>query len=114
MAEQNLPFEITPKDVQALMASGARVVLVDVREPHEHAICGIEGAHLVPMNTVPARVQTLEAAADEALVVVFCHHGMRSLSVVNWLRQQGVGNCQSMSGGIDLWSLEIDRAVPRY
>lgn len=114
MAEQNLPFEITPKDVQALMTSGARVVLVDVREPHEHAICSIEGAHLVPMNTVPARVQTLEGAADEALVVVFCHHGMRSLSVVNWLRQQGVGNCQSMSGGIDLWSLEIDRGVPRY
>ncbi|MBL8220058.1 MAG: rhodanese [Bryobacterales bacterium] len=114
MADQNLPYEITPKEVQAMVESGTRVVLVDVREPHEHAICSIEGAHLVPMNTVPARVQTIEAAADEARVVVFCHHGMRSLSVVNWLRQQGVENCQSMSGGIDLWSLEIDRGVPRY
>jgi len=114
VADQNLPYEITPKEVQAMVESGTRVVLVDVREPHEHAICSIEGAHLVPMNTVPARVQTIEAAADEALVVVFCHHGMRSLSVVNWLRQQGVENCQSMSGGIDLWSLEIDRGVPRY
>lgn len=114
MAEQNLAFEITPKEVKALVDSGARVVLIDVREPHEHAVCSIEGAHLVPMNTVPARVQSLEAAADESLVVVFCHHGMRSLSVVNWLRQQGVENCQSMSGGIDVWSIEIDRSVPRY
>ncbi len=114
MTEQSLPFEITPKEVKALVDGGSRVVLLDVREPHEHAICSIDGAHLVPMNTVPARVQSIEAAADEALVVVFCHHGVRSLSVVSWLRQQGVENCQSMSGGIEMWSLEIDAGVPRY
>jgi len=45
---------------------------------------------------------------------VFCHHGVRSLSVVDWLRRQGVENCQSMAGGIDRWSLEIDPAVRRY
>lgn len=90
------------------------MVLVDVREPMEHQICSIGGAHLIPMNTVPAQVQSIEAAADEALVVVFCHHGVRSLSVVNWLRQQGVENCQSMAGGIDRWSAEIDPGVPRY
>ncbi|MBL8174906.1 MAG: rhodanese [Bryobacterales bacterium] len=114
MAEQNLPYEITPREVKGLMDSGARVLLLDVREPFEHAIGSIDGAHLVPMNTVPARLQSIESAADEALVVVYCHHGMRSLSVVNWLRQQGVDNCQSMSGGIDLWSLEVDTAVARY
>lgn len=107
-------YEITPLEVKQKIDSGGRVVLVDVREPMEHQICSIGGAHLIPMNTVPAQVQSIEAAADEALVVVFCHHGVRSLSVVNWLRQQGVENCQSMAGGIDRWSAEIDPGVPRY
>jgi rhodanese-related sulfurtransferase len=107
-------YEITPREVKAKIDGGERLVLVDCREPMEHQICSIEGAYLIPMNTVPARVQSIEAAADEALVVVFCHHGMRSLSVVNWLRQQGIENCQSMAGGIDRWSAEIDNAVPRY
>jgi rhodanese-related sulfurtransferase len=46
--------------------------------------------------------------------VVFCHHGVRSLSVVDWLRRQGLENCRSMSGGIDLWSLQVDATVRRY
>lgn len=109
-----LDFEITPREVKQKLDAGDRILLVDVREPMEHQICSIDGAHLIPMNTVPARLQALEAAGEEALVVVFCHHGMRSLSVVNWLRQQGVENCQSMAGGIERWSVEIDPAVPRY
>lgn len=96
------------------MDGGSRILLIDVREAFEHAICSIEGAHLIPMNSVPARLQTLETAGDEARLIVFCHHGMRSLSVVNWLRQQGVESCQSMAGGIDRWSTEIDPKVPRY
>ncbi len=45
---------------------------------------------------------------------MFCHRGQRSLQVVSWLREQGIENCQSMAGGIDRWSLEIDPSVPRY
>lgn len=86
--------------------------MIDVREPQEHAVCHIEGASLIPMQTVPQHLQELDD--DGARIVVFCHHGVRSLSVVDWLRRQGVENCQSMSGGIDLWSLLIDPAVPRY
>jgi len=112
--EQALPYEILPGEVNEKLESGNRMVLIDVREPAEHAICQIDGARLIPMNTVAARLPSIEAAADEALIVVLCHHGMRSLSVVNWLRQQGVENCQSLKGGIDRWSLEIDPGVPRY
>jgi rhodanese-related sulfurtransferase len=86
--------------------------LIDVREPAEHAICHIEGAALIPMQYIPTRLNELDDAG--ARIVVFCHHGVRSLSVVDWLRRQGVENCQSMAGGIDLWSLSIDPAVPRY
>jgi rhodanese-related sulfurtransferase len=112
--ELAFPFEIAPKDVKRQIDAGARMAMIDVREPHEHQMAHIEGARLIPMNTVPANLQQLETAADEALLVVFCHHGIRSLNVVNWLREQGIANCQSMNGGIDRWSLEIDPGVPRY
>ncbi|MBI4910262.1 MAG: rhodanese [Acidobacteria bacterium] len=112
MAE--LPFEISPAEVKAGLDNGQRIMLLDCREPHEHALCNIAGARLIPMNSVPASLQAIEAVADESLVVVYCHHGMRSLSVVSWLRRQGIEGCQSMAGGIDRWSLEIDPAVPRY
>ncbi len=97
-----------------MMDEGERLLLIDVREPVEHQICHIEGAELIPMNTVPQRLQYLDGAADEMLLVIHCHHGMRSLNVVNWLRQQGVENCVSMAGGIDLWSAQVDPQVPRY
>lgn len=109
-----LPFEISVADVKAKLDAGETLALIDVREPFEHAIASIDGAELIPMNTVPARLTDLEAQADGAVLVVFCHHGMRSLNVVNWLRGQGVSACQSMAGGIDAWSALIDAQVPRY
>lgn len=109
-----LPLEVTPQQVKDMLDRGDAVALIDVREVIEHQMSRLEGSELIPMNTVPQQLQHLDAAADEKLLVVYCHHGMRSLSVVNWLRQQGVENCVSMSGGIDRWSLQIDGTVPRY
>jgi len=109
-----MSFEITPQEIRRRMEAGEPLKLIDVREPFEHQQARIEEADLIPMNTVPARLQEIEALADQGPVVVFCHHGVRSLNVVNWLRQQGVENCQSMTGGIDRWSTEIDHNVPRY
>ena len=86
--------------------------MIDVREPEEHAICHIEGATLIPMRSIPEHVRELEDTG--ARIVLFCHHGVRSLSVADWLRRQGLENCQSMAGGIDLWSREVDSSVPRY
>ncbi|MEZ5351778.1 MAG: rhodanese-like domain-containing protein [Bryobacteraceae bacterium] len=110
----SLPYEITVHEVKARLDAGEALRLIDVREVHEHALTRIEGAELIPMNTVPQRVGELEAHADAATVVIFCHHGMRSLSVVDWLRRQGLEQCQSMAGGIDAWSVAIDPSVPRY
>jgi len=110
----NLPLEVSAPAVKARLDAGEKLVLIDVREPGEHALTRIGGAELIPMNTVPSRLQYLDARADEATLVFFCHHGMRSLSVVNWLRNQGVAACQSMAGGIDAWSLQVDPSVARY
>jgi rhodanese-related sulfurtransferase len=107
-------FEITPAEVKSRLDAGEKLHLIDVREPNEFAIARIDGSELIPMRQVPGELQTLEARSDEAPLIVFCHHGVRSLNVVNWLRQQGVESCQSMAGGIDAWSLAIDPSVPRY
>jgi rhodanese-related sulfurtransferase len=109
-----LPFEINPHDVHRRIQNGENIALIDVREPNEYEQARIEGAKLIPMRTVPAQLQDLEALADNATLVVYCHHGVRSLQVVNWLREQGIAPSQSMSGGIDRWSREVDPNVPRY
>jgi rhodanese-related sulfurtransferase len=107
-------MEMTPAEVKQAVDSGSPITLIDVREPFEHAVARIEGADLIPMNTVPERVEEIRQKASATPVVVICHHGVRSLNVVHWLRRQGIENTWSMSGGIDLWSLAVDPAVPRY
>ena len=110
----DIPFEIAPQEVRKRVDSGEALRLLDVREPGEFQLERIAGAELIPMRTVPAQLQHIEGLADDAPVIVYCHHGVRSLQVVNWLREQGVAACQSMAGGIDRWSLEVDSNVPRY
>ena len=107
-------FEITPAEVKRRLDAGEKLHLIDVREPNEFAIAHIDGSELIPMRHVPGELQKLETRSDSGPLIVFCHHGVRSLNVVNWLRQQGVESCQSMAGGIDAWSLAIDPSVPRY
>lgn len=104
-------LQIEPRDVKGKIERGEKFVLVDVREPWEHAICRIGGAVLVPMKELPARAGWLEEAED---VVLYCHSGVRSLNAAAWLREQGVESARSMAGGIDRWAMEIDPAVPRY
>jgi rhodanese-related sulfurtransferase len=108
------PLEVDVLDVKKRLDAGEKLHLIDVREPHEFALAKIEGAALIPMRTVPAELQDLDARADEGPLIVFCHHGVRSLNVVHWLREQGVEACQSMAGGIDAWSRVVDPSVPRY
>ena len=107
-------LELSPQEVQSRVANGDRLVWIDVREPEKFAISRIEGAQLLPMQSVPAEVQRLERLADDATLVLLCHHGVRSLQVASWLRQQGLDNCFSLAGGIDRWSREIDPSVARY
>lgn len=104
-------LEISASEVKQRLDRGDKLLLVDVREPYEHALSHIAGAVLIPMGSIPANFQKLDTD-DE--VICFCHRGMRSLDVVNWLRHQGVASAKSMAGGIDRWSLEVDPGVPRY
>jgi rhodanese-related sulfurtransferase len=104
-------IEIAPREVKELLARDHRVLFVDVREQWEYDTAHIEGSVLIPLGAIPANLARLESA-DE--VVLFCHHGVRSLDAAAWLRSQGVETARSMTGGIERWSAEIDPSVPRY
>lgn len=105
--------EIDVHAVQALRAAAEPFLLLDCREPDEHAIARIEGARLIPMQTIPERLDELEPHRTSR-IVVHCHHGVRSLRVARFLRERGFAGAQSMTGGIEAWALEIDPTTPRY
>jgi rhodanese-related sulfurtransferase len=107
-------FEITPKQAKARLTAEKPASLIDVREPWEYTMAHIASARLVPMSYVGAELQTLEGLSDDGELLVICHHGVRSLQVVAWLRERGIVNAFSIAGGIDRWSQEIDPEVPRY
>ena len=107
-----MDFEISPGQVKSLQKSGERFTLLDVREPSECQASSIEGAKHIPMGDIPARAHQ-ELNPDDHIVVM-CHHGVRSLSVTTWLRQQGYDKVQSMRGGIDGWARTVDPKVPLY
>lgn len=104
-------MEIDPKSVKELLDRGEVSLFVDVREPWEHEMSHVEGSTLIPLRQIPSNISRFQGAKE---IVVFCHHGTRSLNAVNWLRSQGIENARSMAGGIDRWSVEIDPQVPRY
>ncbi len=105
-------LEITPEQFAALQRAGTPYRLLDVREPYEVKLAKIAGAEEIPMRSIPGALSRLED--DDRPLVVMCHHGVRSLQVVCWLREQGIENCRSLSGGIEQWSRDIDPEVPRY
>lgn len=113
MPDASLPLEIDVQGVHQLRTTGKPFLLLDCREPSEYATAKIDGSLLMPMQQIPARLDELQAHRDSH-IVVHCHHGGRSLRVTHWLRQQGFNQVQNMAGGIDAWSAEIDRSVPRY
>lgn len=106
-------LEIDPQEAQRRLNSDG-AILIDVREPEEYATARIDGARLIPMQEIPAELQKLEELAGEGELLLFCHHGVRSLQAAQWLREHGLENCFSVTGGIDRWSREIDSKVPRY
>lgn len=105
--------EITPRDLKARRDAGEDLTLVDCRTPKEHDVARIDGAVLLPLQQFQQAVEELEDEKDRP-IVVFCHHGMRSLRMTLALRELGFTDVRSMAGGIDLWSLDIDPSVPRY
>jgi len=104
-------IQIAPSELKQKLDMGETLMIVDVREPWENQICAIAGSKLVPLNTVAANVKTFEGAGE---IVMYCHHGMRSLNAAAFLRRQGIENARSLTGGIERWATEIEPGMARY
>ncbi|MGB0183982.1 MAG: rhodanese-like domain-containing protein [Opitutales bacterium] len=102
--------EISAADASKLL-SKEDAVFVDVREWDELAICSIAGARHIPMIEIPARMSEIP---KDGKVVVFCHHGMRSMRVLEFLTERGIEGVVSMRGGIDAWAVSVDPEMRRY
>jgi rhodanese-related sulfurtransferase len=109
----DMPRQIRADAVAKLLTAKEPVYLLDVREHWEHAHCRLPDSVLIPLGELPTRIDEIESA-KEGKVVVYCHHGIRSLSGAAILEMHGFGDVYSLAGGIDAWSLLVDPSVPRY
>lgn len=103
--------EISAKEASILRDNNENVVFLDVREESEVEICRIENALHIPMGEIPERCEALPL--DRPLVV-FCHHGMRSMNVLHYLESRGFKNVVNMGGGIHAWANDVDPQVGSY
>ncbi len=110
---EKLPLEIDIASVAAMQTNGDDFLLLDVRETNEYEVANISGSLLLPMSELRERIGELDQHRDRH-IVVHCHHGGRSLQVAQALSEQGFNKIQSMAGGIDQWSQDIDPSITRY
>lgn len=104
---------LTAPELAAWLADATRPqpVLLDVREPWEYETCHIDGATLIPMNTIPARIDDLD---EDAAIVCICHHGARSMQVAAFLERHNFAKISNLTGGIHAWAVQVDGAMPKY
>ncbi len=102
---------ITPTELREKMTAGLDLVLLDVREPRELAICRIEGSVAIPMSELSVRHVELD---PDRPVVCICHHGVRSASVAAALAHLGFAEVWNLSGGIERWAVDVDPSMRRY
>jgi len=105
--------QITASELRAWLADHARAnpLLLDVREPWEHRIARLESSLLLPLGQLAARVAELPPRAE---IIVYCHHGHRSLAAAKFLRAAGFSTATSLAGGIAAWAEQVEPGMPRY
>lgn len=105
--------QIGPEQLAEMLRKDEPVYLVDVREPWEYEYCHLAESVLIPLAELPSRKDEVEPP-EGAQIVVYCHHGIRSLSGASILQQAGFDKVSSLAGGIEAWSVLIDPTMPRY
>jgi rhodanese-related sulfurtransferase len=105
--------EISVRELAQHIENGQPVRLIDVRQPWENQVAQLPNSLLIPLNDLPQRAGEVPTEPG-IILVVYCHHGIRSLSAASYLLRLGFHNVRSLAGGIDAWSCEVDPTVPRY
>ncbi len=102
--------QTTPRELRQAMDNGQKFHLFDVREPHELEKARLADSRLLDQEAA----EFIEKLPQDEMLVFYCHHGHRSQSAGEYFRKQGYTNVHNLAGGIDAWSLEVDKNVPRY
>ena len=103
--------EITPAELKVRLDRRDPIVLLDVREGWETSLARLENAVHIPIEEIETRVHELDPREE---TVVYCHHGVRSAAVADYLRRQGFAKVANLSGGLDEWARTVDRGMRRY
>lgn len=103
--------EISVQELKQQLDAGDACVLLDVREPEEVAIASIANAVHIPIGDIPSRLHELD---PEAKIVVYCHHGIRSMQVANFLVQHDFEQVVNLAGGIEAWAVVVEPSMARY
>ena len=108
-----MSVEITARELARTIENGHVIRLIDVRQAWENDVAKLPDSLLIPLNEIPTRAAEIPLEPT-TMIVVYCHHGVRSLSAAAYLRRLGHVNVRSLAGGIDAGSWEVDPTVPRY
>ena len=85
--------------------------LIDVREPWEFEICHLDNSINIPMAQIPQNLSIFSTAVES---IVICHHGVRSMHVIQYLQQQGISHLINLDGGVNAWAQQVDKNMPLY
>lgn len=103
---------ITVQELYERITQQEDIFILDVRNLNEYETCKINNSVLIPMSNIPTNVKHIP---KDKTVVVYCHHGFRSASVIEYLTQNhGFTNLQNLIGGINAWANEIDETMAVY
>ncbi len=105
------PLEISVDELARRRGGDEQVAVLDVRDPWEVEICRLPDSIDVPLARLPEQV---DALPREGMLVILCHHGMRSQHAALWLRSHGFANAVNLAGGIDAWARLIDPTMRTY
>jgi len=106
-----MPQDISPRDLQTRLGRAQDLVLLDVRDEWETRLCRLPNATHIPVEEIEFRVEELN---PEDEIVVYCHHGVRSAAVAEYLRSRGFAKAINLSGGLDQWAQTVDPSMKRY
>ena len=111
MRDHFLEFEISPELVSEMVEAGENLILLDVREDWEWEKAHLEGAIHIPLSELDRRIDEIDSQSE---IIVYCHHGERSVDGCLLLWERGFRKIRSLTGGIEAWSELIDPTVPKY
>ncbi|EEF61257.1 rhodanese-like domain-containing protein [Pedosphaera parvula] len=108
-----MDIQISASELAAKLQKGEKPLLLDVREREEHEFVSLPDSTLIPLGEIMQRAAEIESWKGKE-VVVYCHHGMRSMHAISRLQILGFTDLRNLHGGIDAWSVEVDSSKPRY